>query len=486
MATKALPPDRSLRVDLADKDDPSVIHSLNSWQSYTIIEDWLKGIPQFTLVPAPTVWMRGLIGPHSQRVKIFADNDAYQFDGYTDEREEDTSPKATTIDITGRGVAGQLVDCSIPVEYLGQKLLGLAGLTLLQTMQQTAKPWIDARVISGIITDAGPGRYIVAGMNRKISKTLARGLGHWDEKELKKDPPVLKWVDAKAKAGTGKGWKAVGKSSPYYKGIDREPIRSNKAEPGETPWALWKKLAAQVRAHVWSMGTGEVMLGMPCYQMDPEGAYGRGLYIKWNEKSGRAIDSNVMGSRVGTSGAERFSEYQMWGVAKPNKKSKGKELLPDGYTVFDPSPGYWKKSANPPYLLSSKIYRPKIEEIKGLKDPKLIRRIAMYMMEQAAINGISIEYELKGHTAPNGALWTIDSMVNIDDERNDIYGPHFIIQVQRRFQGVAKDPKGKTSLVKMIPPDVFLPTKLGDGSEFDPDTISDAAYLQHMAQRIWW
>lgn len=461
-----LPPDRSVVLALADRDDPTRWHQLTGWQSYEITHQLMQGIPAFRAVLAPSSTQRDLVGTGGQRVQVWVDG-ALQFAGILDEVSRDASTSAMDLEITGRGVAGQLADCSIPPVHLGQNMLSNSGCTLLQIANRILTPWMPDPIPS-VVMDAAASKYVVAGG----AKGAIRTYDAWDPVALTRG--VLKLLETRSSGP----YKPFGRKSPYYRGVDRDKLQNARIDPGATPWATLQRLAAQVGAHVWSAVDGTVIITRPCYQFDPS-AYGEGLTLRWDKAANRATGGTVKGAQVETTCAERGSEYQVWGMAKGNKKTRAKDLVGNGWTLRDPSPAFWNRQSTPPYLSGQKLYRPKLLTFKGVADAKLVRRIAMRAMEDAAIKSISMDYEVHGHHAPTGPMWAVDTMVDCWDELHGIFGPHYITTVQFKFSGVGNPPPGKTTRIGVIPPDVWLP-------DFDPDAISDDAYMRHMVNRIWW
>ncbi len=461
----SLRPDTDLVIAISDRDNPSKQRDLTGWLSYQVSHNiHAGGVPVFSAMVSPTKANRELIGIGGQRCWVYLDG-AFQFAGILDERSEDCSLTAADLSVSGRGMAGQLVDSDIP-----PGMLSLAGLTLEAVAKRWIEPWSD--LVPGVTTNYAASRYIVAGGGASGQSGTSDA---WDPAGLRQRPPVYKLREGSARGPA----KPFGKSSPYYRGIDREQLRQVTMDPGTKVWEGLAKLCGQIGAALWSGCDGTVVIGKPSYDADPKACYGVGLRIEWDSAQSRYKSGNVVGFRVETTCAERASEYLLVGTSKSSKKAKGKQVVKNWSEVRDPSPAFWKRQSTPPYLTDNLLYRPRVLDVKGVLDPKCIKRIAMRVMEEAAIRAISMEYQVNGHLGPAGLLWTPDSMVELFDERHDLYGPHWIAGRDFGFESQGQSPTGRTTKLKLYPPEVWLPS-------FDPDTMSADAYTQWMMHRIWW
>lgn len=73
-----------------------------------------------------------------------------------------------------------------------------------------------------------------------------------------------------------------------------------------------------------------------------------------------------------------------------------------------------------------------------------VRREMSLKMREA----VECHYSVRGHTAPNGHVWAVDTMVQVDDDIANIHGPMYILE--RNFHKSRSG--GTTTSLKLIPP----------------------------------
>jgi prophage tail gpP-like protein len=450
--------------------DTGRVNRLTHWSDYTYISDLMSPAGTFTATIAPTASQRAFTAPGGQLAKVFAYG-ALQETAITDERSEATNKTSTDLQVSGRGVGGLLIDSVIPpsVGY------SIGNLTLEQIVNRITDPW-QPDYITSVVTSNEASRFIAAGAQSNYTtkskykiETLKDGNGNAvigpDGKPIK----VKKLIPGKT---VNTNLKKFGKSSPYYRGTNQETQRRTRIKPGEKVWSVIARLCKMIAAHPFVGCDGALVIGRPTYDFDAS-AYGDGLVLDWNESEQRATGGNVLRQQFETSIAERHSETIVWGSGKPRKTSMGAELKRHTWSVKDPAPAFWVRSATSPFLTTNKLYKPNLITVKNVANEDLIRRIARGMVEEAIIGAFSLEYEIAGHHI-NDVLPVVDSMIPVRDQRLGIEDNYYIVRVERKYTLT----EGKTTVLKLIPPEIWL--------YFDHDATGDDEYLEHMVQRVWW
>lgn len=448
----AYAPAQEVAIKIQDATNPSKWHRLNRWNQYTITHDIMEPTIQFSVDFAGTAAQRAVVAPTGgQRVEIYYDG-ALQCIGITDERSNDTSTTATTNDISGRGTAGLLVDSII--EPFSK--LSIRGLNIERVANRWLDPWMPNEVAS-IALNGAAARYVsvggIIGARRGYGVTINGVFRH-----------------IKARPGRPQRGK-FGRRSPVYAGTNTDTI-TGRFDPGTKVWDGLASLAEQIGCHVWQTVDSTVVLDRPDYQFDPS-AYGVGLRLLWDRKTGKATGGNVTACTFETSIAERSSTYHVLAAAKSSRTVKGKNLQ-HYRQIRDPSPAFWNRDSRGK-ITTAKLYKPGEIEAKNLTSPTFVFRKARRQMTERALKGLNMEYLIAGHYAPTGVLWVPDTMVQLLDERNELDGQYYIQRVERRFTGS----EGRVTLLRLIPPDVWL-------GKFDDDSVTPQDFEVEIAKRIWW
>ncbi len=447
-------PDESVEVWISDVTNPTQYTKLQRWNSYNIVSDIMEPAHTFALDFAGDKAQRDQVANHGgQRALVFS-HGALQIHGVVNERSDATNKQSTDNQITGRSTAGLLVDSAIPAADLG-----LQKLSLLRLAEKWIDPWMPNDVPS-IVTNAAASRYVMAGgyvygsigfanVNNALSGLL---LGN----------------TFKLPTYRRKRYGKFGKASPYFAGTSADLLRTTRLEPGTKVWDGLRTMADQIGAHVWQSVDGSVIISRPAYGFDPS-AYGGGLQLLWDKQADKASGGNIEEAKLETSIAERASELTIISAVKSDKARRGADLFHTG-SIKDPGPAFWDDS-----LTTCRLHKPDLLPAKNLSDPAMVSRLARRRMCEAAIEGFSYSVLIAGHHAPSGALWAIDSMVNVEDQRNRISQPLYIKRVERRFDRQS----GRTTLLELMPPDIWL-------GQFDDDSVPVSTFNSEMRKRIWW
>jgi len=413
---------------------PETVDRVKSWSTsqdiFTPADSWTMAVP--TTSANRKLFVSSVKGSKVQ-VRVGGN---LVITGLIDEVSEDTSTDATDLHVSGRDMAGLLLDSTVPSDRLSvanQSLLTLAA-------RLSSEMWPD--LIGAPVEDNGPSRYLITGGNYRAAKTSVGG-------EIQK--------------------KAFGKKSPFHSGTSNIRIRNNAIELGETIWPVLEELARQVGVHIWMTCDGHLALARPGYNVDP-GAYGSGIVLRWDGQKG---GGNVRGATLETSIAGRCSTYEVAGVSKSSRKALGRQLLLDGGFIFDPSPSFWERLPNGT-LGRLLLYKPGVIRAATEDNQRLVRMARRTVIERA-LNSFNYEVVVKDFVADSGAWWAPDTMVNVLDERNRISGPMYIVKVDRSMDME----RGKSCKIKLIPPNLWLT----DDSE---PNIPDGDWIKAIAARMWW
>jgi prophage tail gpP-like protein len=396
---------------------------------------------------------REQIAPHGGQRVVILSHGSMQLTGITQERSDDTNRTGTDNIITGRSSTGLLIDSIIPANQLN-----IANMTLENLAIKWLDPWMPDDIPSVILNGAA-SRYIMAGgyiHGARKAKTIKVAIGvQTFEQQIKA---------RKAKKRLGK----FGKDSPDFAGISTEGLRTTRLKLGTKVAEALSMLSGQIGAHWWQSVDGSLIIARPDYEHDPA-SYGSGLTIGWDKKTNKATGGNIEAVRLDTSISERASEYTVLSAVKSIKSSRGSELFHTS-TIKDPGPPFWNKT-----LTKNLLYKPDIIQANKISSPNMVSRIARRTMCQRALEGFSYTILIAGHHSTSGALWVPDSMVQVDDERNNIHKPMYISKVTRRFDMDT----GRTTLLELKPPDIWL-------GKFDKDTIDTDTFNKAMRKRITW
>jgi prophage tail gpP-like protein len=466
------PPDESVELWVSRVDDPTTYDKLDRWNSYTITSGIMEPAHTFTCDFAGDKEQRDQIAQHGgQRVIVLA-HGALQMRGIVDERSDATSSDGTDNQVSGRSVAGLLVDSSLPSNQLNLK-----GLTLKDLIKRWVSPWVPDYIPNVYLNNAF-SRYVMAGggstgkggMGKLQKFPIGQALAAVSATGVAAVPLATNsnyYILSKPKTGRSK-YKRFGKNSPYYAGTETEALRTTRMQPGTKAWDAIMLMAEQVGAHAWQAVDGSIVISRPTYDFDAD-AYGQNLEVFWDKNSDKATGGNIEEVKLDTSIAERFSEYRIISSVKANKGSSGSSLFTTK-TIKDPGPPFWDDS-----LSTNRLLKPGTINAKRLSSPKLVSRIARRTMAEAVVKSFSYSIMVAGHHAQSGALWVPDSLVRVKDERNNINGPMYITRVERRFN---RD-SGRTTLLELIPPEIWL-------GKFDSDTVPSATFDAEMRKRVFW
>ena len=456
-----------LNIHLTDLETGKV-NELTHWTSYEVIDDLMNPAATFRATLAATQHQRELTACGGQKVQVFSYG-ALQSTAIADERSEATNLGGTDLQISGRGVGGLLLD-----SVVDSKHLSLMNRKLAQVVNDITLPW-QPEFITSIVTNMQANRYLVAGVRPSYTTSTGKKMIYCDRFGKKVSKPVTggrqQEVDAPVRRFNKGTKEKFGKSSPVYRGLDAS-LKQTRIGPEEKVWEVIAKLSKQIACHPYVGADGAVVLMRPTYDLDSS-VYGDGIVQLWDRKQHKATGGNVMRSQWETSIATRNSEIVAWATGKAKKTAIGKELLKHTWSVRDPSPAFWGRSATGGFG-DARLHKPTRMLFDNIPNENLVKRAVRTAFEEAVIAAFSLEYRIWGH-AINGVMPIVDSMIPVHDERYGLIGQNYYIT---RTERVLSKDDGKTTMIKVIPPEIWM--------YFDHDVTSDAEYEAHMIDRIDW
>lgn len=241
---------------------------LSNWQSYEIESDMMQSADAFSFtVPNHSGKLSGTVKRFDD-AQVYVDG-ALQMTGYVDDVCNTTDADGgAAMEIVGRDVFGQLVDCSAePATHHNVDLKTLA--------EKLSARW-------GIewIVENETNRQTLLAAKRRVAQ-------------------------AKRKAGNDK---AVAKAQRHLAAIKAQIFLRVKVEPGETPMEVIQRQAKKSQLMVWASADGKGIIASPRY--DQPALYS--LY-QYPRTSPRRHLNNILNTRVMRSGRDRFSSYRVVG-----------------------------------------------------------------------------------------------------------------------------------------------------------------------------
>jgi prophage tail gpP-like protein len=423
-----------LWIDVEDRDDASVWHTVDKFQQYEVIQNLWGEAGTFKLQPTPTADIRKIFLSGEQRVRIMC-NDAMQFTGVTDDRESGHAVGGSYLDLTGRDMGRWLID----VGFSEGK--SVSGWTLKKLADYASEPW-RPDYISEVVTDDAPAHYVMAAKQRSRYRQITTSEG------------LTKRVRVK-----GSQQKA-GKKSPYYRGVDVDELRQMRVEPGSSRWEKIREVARQVACIAYVTAQGELFIGRPSYDR-----------VEYDDLVYSPKGGNVLAADWRPATGDRYASYTVIAQGRKKRSHKGRSNN-RSIEVRDPSPAFWLTKSDG--SLEARVHKPQTLRVpRGCHNDKLLRRLARTTVEEIACRSYRYEVELAGHER-DGLLWAPNACVNVTDEWNDISGQHYI--VERRF--VKSVDAGTRTVLSLIPAKIWL--------HLDHDDVTDDEWDEWIKSRVTW
>ncbi len=434
--------DDYIRLEIEDRDDPTKWIQIDRWEDYTITSNLWEQCDSFTLRPTPDLYPQFLAG--NQKVRIWCE-EALQITGKTDDRDSSSSPSSESLNIGGRDMAAFLVDSAADP-------LDLTKMTLASLAHEMCDPWMPDWITS-VVTDNAPNFYRLVGKKGRYTQDTIRV---WNETtQTYEDKTVGKKYIRGVKGG---------RSSPEYRGVDQDRIRSTSTDGGERRWDVLDEHAKRVACAMWMTSDASLFIGRPRYD---ESVHEPSLTYKLNG-SGNVLEANFRASC-----AERFSDWKFLAQGSGSKATRDASKINHKINVRDPGSSFFAQDADG--NLQRRCYVPTTIRVeKGCHDLNLLRRLARGRMERSALQTFVYTLVVAGHKSENGLLWATDCCVDVQDEKHGITGAHYIIGRDFRHD---KD-RGPYTTLHLIPSGVWL--------ALDHDEITDEEYDDYMRWKIWW
>lgn len=359
-----------VRIEVEHPHDPAGdILVVDNWLSYEVESDMFTPADAFTLRVAPTAEYLDFFRIPGHPVRIYYGQNLIMT-GIIDATPTNVGDHGPEIELTGRDLAGLLVDDAAP-------LLNLTNQSLRMILEKLIAA--HSADIPGIITDASADAYGLVG------------------KRIKKRRPMRTYA-------------------PYS--ADRR--FKSKTQPGEKIWGTIDRLAKHIGMTAWMTSDGKLCISRPNYFQDSLGK----LFVKIDDE-GNTVDSNCLMSRTPDIG-DRYSDYTCLGQGRAHATSSGKDIAGFKSTARDPSRAFWWDS------VSRRRQKINVITVKNTSSKAHLTRFARTMMEQAACRSYNMTATVAGHEVyPDGPLWAIDNLVDVEFGPKAINDTHYI--VRRRF-----------------------------------------------------
>lgn len=207
--------------------------------------------------------------------------------------------------------------------------------------------------------------------------------------------------------------------------IRLEDLKLEKAKPqaGETVYAFLSRHAKRFGLMIWGTGDGKVVVGRPNYEQKP-------LYSAICRTRGPESNNIEEISRK-RSIEHRPSVVHVYGHTSSHD--------------FTDSPIH--AFAEDPYVKSCGLYRPLTIHDNACKTLADAKQRAEYEVGIRRMGGRTCSPTMKGHQAIDGAVYAIDTMIDMQWEAGDIVGPQYV--VRRTFK---RSKQASTTTLDVVPP----------------------------------
>ena len=391
---------------------------IRDWVSYEIESDIMQPADAFSFVIAnPSGRYAGEFLPFHQ-AQLFVD-DTLQMSGYVDT--VSCNSDRSTIEITGRDVFGQLVDCDADPQTINNK-------TLLEIAQDLSRPY-------GVLSWSVDNEQNRAALQKAKNKLST----------FKRHRDAMANVLSAAAIATGADAAQILNSaydetrSPDLK-RKLDAMRNNiasvklkvfpkiKIEPGQKVFEIIKDAANKSGLMLWCANDGTGIIAKPNYNQSA--AYTLSLRPYSDKMHGV---NNVIRGTVTFDGSNRYSQYRILATTGNTRQNYERSSIFDT-TMIDPDVAIDRKII----LLSEGRNRSDVDEI------------ARKEYTERAFNAITAEYDVVGHSQ-NGMLFQADSICSVDDQVNGLSAAMYI--TSRRFRG---SDAGQTTTIKLNPIGLLL------------------------------
>ena len=412
---------------------------LHTWTTYSVDSDLLRPADEFHLTVEVGTGadqvsqdeyrgLRQLLAPGSE-FRLYVGDDItghrqeryLQMTGRIDDTSIDNSrAKGTVIQVTGRDIAGHLVDSSTPVGLVRDE-----GTAFLDLVRAAVEPWgIEVLADGTASRDILTGRSVLTSSERlQIEEARAQGIPAASFTRAMRRRAERNAQPVDEVAGVTADPRARARRSNQLLASDVQRLTQKRAAPraGETVWNFLERHAARLGLMLWADPRGRLVVSAPHYDQDPLYRFVR----RWRND---ADDPNTIlsGSRR-QSGADRFSEVTVYGRSRGNDVTRTAIRA----TVSDDA---WP------------IHRSIVVHDNGLRTVEEAERRAQRELQARLAEADVLEYEMPNHGLGR-YLYAIDTMAAVVDEITGVEASWYI--TRRTF---TKDRSGGTSTrVRLVP-----------------------------------
>jgi len=420
---------------LTDRDTKIVLEINNErftrWQSYDIESDLLQPADAFSF-KAPN--LHGEMAQKIHRgdfVSVLLD-DTVQMRGIVDDVSySGDADSGFFVDIRGRDLFGQLIDCSAP-------LLHLKNPTLKTIAETLGGPWIGEWAVDNednkqaLIAKAEYKRNQASWRKQKEGTALEIRREVADRYRVTSDnkTELLAEMDEKLAQIDGD----LDAATRNLNQIRAKLFPNLKVEPGQTAMEILEQRAQKALMLIWCAANGAGIIGKPAYSLDP--IYRLRLYPSTD---GRCGENNIKAASVHESMQNVYSEYVCYGNAGNTKVKYGTGNNYKGIARDDTIP----------------IPRTLILTDGDIKNVQQAKEKAEAERDRRRFESISLDYTVPGHYnegfGSEALPWQIDTLVDVDDQISGYKGVYYV--TRRRFSG---DESGRWTEITLHESGVWL------------------------------
>jgi len=407
------------------KSDVSIVvagKELSRWLEYSIESNMLQTVDSFHFAVAnPRGKLSGEFKEFDE-AKVYVDG-SLQMTGYIDDVSTGADPRSgPTLELIGRDRFGQLTDkTSEPRTFNNEHLADIASKLSVPFVEE----WIYDNEANR--TRQKEARSRVSRRTRISEQEKAANKRKRDAlTSLGSDPQIQDQKNAALLAVGKLNQQAIEQSKSSSEDISKakanlsrikaENFPRVKVEKGDRPIEVIVKYAQKVGVLVWLSADGKGILARPNYNQPVSGNLWQ--YIREKPESTK---NNCLGSRAIRSGRGRFRKYRLLGYAANTRQTSGEG------SRFD------QRFEDPDVTLEGR------ELVIARAQGQTLRQTAAELerdVQRRKFDAIICDYIVRGHFQDIGSsrnLWTVDTLVNVDDDLNDVHEKMYV--VRRRFTG---------------------------------------------------
>lgn len=441
-----------VRIEVEHPHDPTGdVLEIKDWLSYEVESDMFTAADGFTLRVAPTGEYLRFFREAGHPITIHYGPNIIMT-GIIEATPVNSGAHGPQIELTGRDLGALLMDDAAP-------LLDLSN----QSMSALLEKLIAAHAgdIPGIITDNAANRFGLVGKHPDYSKVAA------ERKRIRAEvgthkTKVQRAAEEKKIEALASTARAVARrtSLKVYAPYTAETKFKNSTKPGDTIWGVIDQIAKFVGVAAWMTADGYLCVSRPDYEQTPIGE----LYTRV-DREGNTTDSNCLMTCSPDMG-NRYSDYLCLGQGRAHATSTGRDMSEFEATARDPSRVFWWDE------LSRRRQKIRVMTVRNTGSKAHLTRYARTVMEVTAMKAYNMTATIEGHEVyPDGPLWAVDTMVDVEFGPKEIDAPYYIRRRQFTFDADA----GKSTDLTPAPP-IWLACDHGN--------FTDAAYFAY-ARAVW-